>query len=97
MKTATQQWYEDHILGPANQANAAVREQIAIAMDSIPSKAEDVDAWFNKHLRQPPVSYDTELYNTLQAAKKELKAALKAPAEPKGVADEKIEKPEKTR
>lgn len=79
MKSATQQWYEDHLLGPMSSQNAAVREQIALAMDSIPADAGAVDAWFARSFRQPPIAHDTELYNALHKATGALKAALGEP------------------
>lgn len=71
-----QQWHAQHLTAPLELGPAAVREQIGIAMDSVPTDPAKVDAWFNTNFRKPPISDDAELLGRLQVAKKALKAAL---------------------
>lgn len=71
-----QMWYEDFIRGLVDQQNAAVREQVGVAMQTAPESAEEVDEWFEKYMKKPPLSQNTALYNALFAAKEELKKLL---------------------
>ena len=68
--------YENNLRDAVERGPAVVREQIMVAMDVVPAKADELDAWFAEYLQKPPLSHDTPLYNRLHQAKEELKQLL---------------------
>ena len=89
LQALVDRWYTNKLNDPVSRSGEAAGEQvleavvklpdlIAEANGSISARDAAIDAWFDQHFHQPPVSYDTWLYNTLQAAKEELKAMLSA-------------------
>lgn len=84
-------WYTNKLSDPVSRSSeeagdqvldavVELADQIARASRSIADRDSAIDDWFEKHFHQPPVSQDTRLYNTLHAAKEELKAMLSADA-----------------
>ncbi|HZF19505.1 MAG TPA: hypothetical protein VE008_07340 [Burkholderiales bacterium] len=71
-------------------SSAEVDEQVLTAVAALPDtlgtgalgadRDSAIDKWFQTHFHKAPVSYNTRLFNTLHAAKEELKAMLSAVA-----------------
>lgn len=91
IKAVVDGWYTNKLNDPVSRSSAECGEQvleavlelpdlIADADDSIAHRDFAIDQWFEDHFHQAPVSEDTRLYNTLHAAKEELKAMLSANA-----------------
>lgn len=89
IKALVDRWYTNKLNDPVSRSSEAAGEQvleavvglperIADADDSIADRDSAIDQWFEDHFHEPPVSEDTRLYNTLHAAKEELKAMLSA-------------------
>jgi hypothetical protein len=75
-ETVVRQWYTDGPQQHVSRAGDAAIKQLDDAMADAPTDASDVDAWFELHFHQAPISIDTALYNALHAAKEELKKLL---------------------
>ena len=91
IKAVVDRWYTNKLSDPVSLSGEKAGEQVLDAVlvlperifaagDSVADRDSAIDAWFDKHFHEPPVSYDTRLYNTLHAAKEELKAMLSAAA-----------------
>jgi len=91
IQAVVDRWYTNKLNDPVSRSGEAAGEQvleavvklpdlIAEANGSISARDAAIDAWFDAHFHEPPVSHDTRLYNTLHAAKEELKAMLSAAA-----------------
>lgn len=77
-KAVIEQWTRDHLIDPLNRASAEIREQVEGALAKVPTNHEQVHAWFEEHMKKPPLSYETELLNYFHAAKDALVTRLKA-------------------
>jgi hypothetical protein len=91
IQAVVERWYTNKLSDEVSRSIEAAGEQvlnavvklvdrIALAGSSVAECDSAIDAWFEEHFHQPPVSHDTRLYNTLHAAKEELKAMLSADA-----------------
>jgi hypothetical protein len=89
IQAVVDRWYTNKLSDPVSRSSeeagdqvldAVVKlaDQIAGASRSIAARDSAIDDWFVKHFHKAPVSEDTRLYNTLHAAKEELKAMLSA-------------------
>lgn len=81
------EWYSDSGLAErVNRAAADVVTQVEMAVAELPGalgaadpsepRASVVAMWFAEHLRQPPLTHDTDLYNHVATAVDRLKARL---------------------
>lgn len=91
IKATVDRWCTNKLNDPVSRSSEAAGEQVLEAVVELPERIEDagdsvahrdsaIDQWFEDHFHKPPVSEDTRLYNTLHAAKEELKAMLSADA-----------------
>jgi len=89
IKAIVDGWYTNKLNDPVSRSSEAAGEQVLEAVVELPGLIEGadvsvvardsaIDDWFEAHFHKPPVSEDTRLYNTLHAAKEELKAMLSA-------------------
>lgn len=79
-RTALQALYDSAVRPLTDQQPEAVRDQVEAAFAEPPAGADAVNAWFEKHFHQPPVSHDTALFNQLQALKAAVRDAVSAGA-----------------
>lgn len=91
IKAVVDRWYTNKLSDPVSRASEEAGEQVLDAVVELPDRIANasrsvadrdsaIDGWFESHFHEPPVSEDTRLYNTLHAAKEELKAMLSANA-----------------
>lgn len=79
-RSPVQKLYDRRLRELVDQHPKAVRKQVAKAFDNPPANPDEVDPWFLEHFHKAPVSYDTDLFNRLQAIKAELMDAVSASA-----------------
>src|SRR3990170_4937491 len=86
IKQIVAQWYQDGLRDAVNRGGAGEIEQAESAVEALPGQIElaqgtieaEVDAWFGKHIRKPPIAHDTLLYNIIHQAVQQLKVRLAA-------------------
>jgi citrate lyase gamma subunit len=86
IKQIVAQWYQDGLRDAVNRGGAGEIEQAECAVEALPAQLEgaqgaldaEVDAWFGKHIRKPPISHDTLLYNLIHQMVQQLKVRLAA-------------------